>query len=193
MRDSQRSRVYQWGWDLGKHNGPDRMTLEQIEALSREVCTRYRIAPVRVKDGRRRRKGCYSPIEHSIKLPVWSRDIVYVLHELAHAIAYSKYGAGEQHGPRFAAIFDDLLRDYSKIDKKKITEARRANKVKVARNVVTASVPKRSVSKIEKLRAEIREHENEIARLRSEIRKLANEKPQVYEPGPEGLRRLFVA
>lgn len=65
--------------------------------------------PPRVTDGRGRRRACYSPRSHTIKMPRSMRYPTLVCHEVAHAIAGE---AGGWHGPRFARLVAKLWEKY---------------------------------------------------------------------------------
>ena len=115
-RDSQRSRCYRWerenvNWHPDVNNEP--LSVAEIQRLVQQVCNSYAIKPVRVKilTGRRRR-ATYHPYLRLIKLPRDSRDLVTVLHELAHATV--PLGCAP-HGPEFMARFIKLLDIYAGI------------------------------------------------------------------------------
>ncbi len=72
----------------------------------------YSQPPV-VKDGRRRRKP--SGNKYWIKLPVWSRHDMILLHEVAHSLVHFRDPEPRQqaaHGPVFARLYVDLLARY---------------------------------------------------------------------------------
>lgn len=123
-RDSQRSKLYaaeDAAFDLG-YNGfqsRDTLSLQECQAIVDKVwaskiirrkysrATRYSLAPL-VCDGRGRRRACYSPGRHVIKLPRWSRQKYIVLHEIAHALAYASDRAF--HGWEFCECYLHLVR-----------------------------------------------------------------------------------
>ncbi len=63
---------------------------------------------VQVKDGRGKRhaRGGRCGFGRAIWLPKWSRTEYIILHEVAHAVGDWKV---DRHGPRFCAIFLDLV------------------------------------------------------------------------------------
>lgn len=68
------------------------------------------ITPPTVTDGRSRRRGAYKAGWHEIAMPRHARTKWYLLHELAHALTYSRLEAG--HGWRFAECYLYLVRVY---------------------------------------------------------------------------------
>ena len=124
-RDNQRSKVYALGqaqWNGILPEGHELIPLDKCQRLV-DLCY-YRLkgqephkyrgfwgwrheGPPLVTDGRRRRKACYSPSEHEIKLPRWARHGETVIHEVAHSIVRGRKYAW--HGPEFMKVMIHLL------------------------------------------------------------------------------------
>lgn len=68
--------------------------------------------PPAISDGRGRRRPCYSPRSHTIKLPCNRRYTLIVLHEIAHSIARERMG---WHGPHFVKLVAELWERYAGI------------------------------------------------------------------------------
>ena len=103
LRDFQRKRLYQFEESvLEKHPQNQILTLEESTFLARK----YNPSIV-VKDGRGRRHAGASFEDNLITLPIWSRQTVIVLHEVAHTFVDDrKY---PYHGEEFVGIFIGLL------------------------------------------------------------------------------------
>ena len=138
LRDSQRSKLYAWEnreCDLLRFRGTEcvpPMELREIKKLVTKVARDYGLTKrkVLVKDGRGRRNACYSHYERAIKLPIWSRRPVVVLHELAHWITRVMSGRDyAAHGREFTGIFMELLRRYNGEDLAAMQES--ANRVRL--------------------------------------------------------------
>ena len=117
-RDTQRSAVYAWERALPEWPGEE-LTLAGCQELVRRVWGAHlrSDAPL-VTDGRARRRACYAPHNHQIRLPRWSRTSLVVLHETAHAILYASEAANAHahHGPEFARLYLNLLYHYGGVD-----------------------------------------------------------------------------
>ena len=137
LRDQQRSKLYAWETrecDARRtsDNCEPLMELREIKKLVTKVARDYGLTKrkVRVKDGRGRRIACYSHYERAIKLPLWARRPVVVLHELAHWITRVMWGEDyAAHGREFTGIFMELLRRYNGEDLVAMQES--ANKVRL--------------------------------------------------------------
>ena len=120
-RDTQRGRVYK----AERCSLSGDMTLHECAEFAQFVCKKakrdlYKLFPdlkittagrkVKVKDGRRRRRPCFDPSEHSIKLPRWGRSKQVVCHEVAHAYQYHLFGHTAWHGREFAGIYLILVK-----------------------------------------------------------------------------------
>jgi putative metallohydrolase (TIGR04338 family) len=109
-----------YDWENREFNGKDAdgplptMTLDEMQQLADRVRRDYGVkSRIEVRDGRGRRRACYSPGLNAIKMPRWSRKRWCVLHELAHAIEYLKWpGRAAWHGREFVGIYMELLRRY---------------------------------------------------------------------------------
>lgn len=62
-----------------------------------------------VTDGRGRRRACFAPEVHQIRLPRSARNTFVALHETAHAILWAHDQALAHHGPEFARLYLTLL------------------------------------------------------------------------------------
>lgn len=119
-RDSQRSKVYRWERNLPGWDDPA-LTFCECGGLIHRLWPLYvpRLPPPRVTDGRGRRTACGG--RRAIKLPVFARTRIIVLHELAHAIVdqytYTRRNLPPFHGGLFMRVFIDLLVRFSKIDR----------------------------------------------------------------------------
>jgi len=119
MRDTQRSKVYQWenlAFDKPAHTGVEpELELRDIKKIVTKVARDYGLShrKVRVLDGRGRRSAAYSSGERAIKMPRWSRTRFIVLHELAHWIVKVLWPMkAAAHGREFVGIYMELLRRY---------------------------------------------------------------------------------
>jgi hypothetical protein len=110
-RDTQRQRLYDAERDAFGRTA-DGYTVEQMQALidkwrsSKTLCKRYPRAklPVKVTDGRSRRRGAYS--YGKIAMPRAARSKRYLLHELAHHLVIE----GPAHGWQYAECYLYLVR-----------------------------------------------------------------------------------
>jgi len=147
MRDSQRSKVYQWESTLPSKE----LSLDECKALIIKACHYYGKAVPLVKDGRgtTTAKG-YSEV---INLPRWARNTITVLHEVAHSV-HTRYRQGDEasHGREFMRIFIELLAHFKVGTRSELARSARAAGIKVA---PVAAIPKReSVNQIIRKRAE---------------------------------------
>ena len=103
LRDFQRKKLYRFEESvLEKHTLNQVLTLEGCTALARK----YNPTIV-VKDGRGRRHAGASFEDNLITLPIWSRQTVIVLHEVAHTyLDDQKY---PYHGAEFVGLLIGLL------------------------------------------------------------------------------------
>lgn len=71
------------------------------------------LAAVEIRDGRgiRHASSAYEPETRRcvFSFPRWARTKPVVLHELAHAASFRRYGLVAAHGPEFAAVFLELV------------------------------------------------------------------------------------
>jgi hypothetical protein len=105
-RDYQRKRVYRWEDEATCWSNHDRLTLDQCQAMIRQVFIAYGLSPPRVTDGRGRRSACGGA--GRIAIPHFSRTRVIVLHESAHALL-ARMGRYDAHGPLFVRTYIELL------------------------------------------------------------------------------------
>ena len=103
LRDFQRKKLYRFEESvLEKHPQNQILTLEECASLARKYNP-----SVLVKDGRGRRHAGASFEDNLITLPIWSRQTVIVLHEVAHTFVDDrKY---PYHGAEFVGTFIGLL------------------------------------------------------------------------------------
>lgn len=113
----QRQRVYDAeNAAFDKSKPSEGLSVAECQAFVDKCCSsrvlqrRYPGAahPPTVKDGRGRRKACYMPVYHELRIPRWSRSRWILLHELAHALVYGRRGA--THGWEFAECYLYLVR-----------------------------------------------------------------------------------
>lgn len=138
-RDSQRSKVYKWGWALYPYSGSAEykgtLTLAECADLAGEALASYSaigISMPLIRPGRGvkiARGG-----EHYLVLPIWARQEETVLHEVAHSIM-QRIGKGSDaaHGPEFARICVELWSRYTPLSKREILEVAKDNRVKISR------------------------------------------------------------
>lgn len=120
VRDSQRSRVYKAERRV-HHLGKPLREVEDIQRfikkqLARKAITsRYPDAtrPIAVHHGGGRRNACaYGGWK--ISIPLWARNELIVIHEIAHIVTNRHYGDKRSgvagHGWQFCAVFLDLVR-----------------------------------------------------------------------------------
>jgi len=123
IRDSQRSKVYQWEQPIRKLdlNLNEELTLRQAQELVDKAWERYyarKASPkVIIRNGHGRSYYKYSPRpgEHTITLrPSWGVIPSVILHEVAHAInrAAHKYTVAT-HGAEFMGYMLELWKWYS--------------------------------------------------------------------------------
>tara|TARA_B100000029_G_C17549308_1_gene949522 strand:- start:1257 stop:1763 length:507 start_codon:yes stop_codon:yes gene_type:complete len=107
MRDFQRTKLYRFEADvLEKHPLNKILTLNECIKLARKYNPE-----IVVKDGRGRRHAGASFEEQLITLPIWSRQTVIVLHEVAHTLVNDyKY---PHHGAEFVGTLIGLLSNES--------------------------------------------------------------------------------
>lgn len=114
-RDSQRSAVYKWERAVVKKFNLDAsLNLSECQAYTNWVWAKwYKSQPPLIKDGRGRRSACHYydwRIGRSvIKLPKPARSHWYILHEIAHAMLWSKKNGEPPHGKMFARLLLDLF------------------------------------------------------------------------------------
>lgn len=112
--DSQRAKVYAAEHSFGRKQNYDiGMTLSQAREVSAEVCSLYRVSPIKIryKKAPQEHYGAIMEWESGLKNPCLvinsahnKLDIVILLHELAHWIDAVVFGSRESHGPEFVGI-----------------------------------------------------------------------------------------
>ena len=107
LRDFQRQKLYRFEQTvLEKHPLNEKLTLGDCTVLA----LKYNPTIV-VKDGRGRRHAGASFEDDLITLPIWSRQTVIVLHEVAHTLTDDrKY---PYHGAEFVGLLIGLLSNES--------------------------------------------------------------------------------
>jgi hypothetical protein len=105
MRDTQRSRLYDWERALDMDDTP--MPLPEVVRFVNQVCHDYGRRTIEVRDGRRRRRGVAWG-SSTISLPRMARSRWYVLHEVAHCLSASD----PAHGPEYARLLAELYHRY---------------------------------------------------------------------------------
>jgi len=113
LRDSQRSKLYS---AERKHSLYKKFYIDDVADLQKYVDSitsskwfidKFNYNSIKVKDGRGRRSACAT--KYYIKLPVWSRYKLCILHEVAHTITPYNYAG---HGREFANNFLVLVRHF---------------------------------------------------------------------------------
>ena len=103
LRDFQRKRLYKFEESvLEKHPLNQVLTLQECKSLAQK----YNPTIV-VKDGRGRRHAGASFEDNLITLPIWSRQTVIVLHEVAHTFVDDRQYP--YHGAEFVGLLIGLL------------------------------------------------------------------------------------
>lgn len=105
------------------------MSLAECERLARRAAKHYGVIGFKVRDGRGARFARGGM--RGIKLPVWARQPVVVLHETAHMIA-ARRGLADAHGPLFMRLFIQLLATYAGQEEAALIRSARAQRIKVA-------------------------------------------------------------
>lgn len=112
-RDTQRARVYKSDHALGALAKP----LPTVRGVERYVKRLFEMKRVQgafprlrpdwlptVGDGRGRRMAC--GWSGGIKIPLWARNEMVVIHELAHTVTHRQYGSGvAAHGWQFCSVY----------------------------------------------------------------------------------------
>jgi len=128
-RDSQRSRVYRWGWAVFPEASGEILGLDACRALVARVWGDYRgetADPPEVTDGRGSPRGRASRWE--VHLPRFARRPSHILHELAHSLE----PGGVAHGPEFARLLAELWVRYGGVPRRTVIAAARAQRVRLA-------------------------------------------------------------
>jgi putative metallohydrolase (TIGR04338 family) len=124
MRDNQRQRVYNAERDTPMWSNSPR--IDDIDALRKyvsKICKSawyrkraarnagkaFRWREIEVGDGRRRRNACGNRWQGYIKMPVWSRNVLVILHEVAH-VCQPDVSAG--HGREYCKIYLALVKKW---------------------------------------------------------------------------------
>ena len=120
LRDSQRAKLYRAERDVVPR-GQTFISVADMQAYvdrlvqSAWFAGRWRYChqgahghPFLVTDGRGRRRACCTG--RTIKMPLWARSELFLLHELAHGINCWEHCDVRTHGWRFASILLDLVR-----------------------------------------------------------------------------------
>jgi hypothetical protein len=154
-RDSQRQKVYEWGWAMAKlaPGCENMMSLEATEAYVAQVWRDYTDSqPPRITDGRGKRLA--SGGMYHIALPTWARNPATILHEVSHSLVERLHTGVDHawHGPEYARCLLELYARYLKVPKSKAIALAKQHRVKIG---AAAACP-RPMSQIEKnLRAEV--------------------------------------
>lgn len=112
--DPQRHKVYSAEYSFGRRQRYDiGMTLKQARMIADEVCSLYRVPPVKVRYEKRphEHSGATMEWESGLKNPrivansAWNKlDILILLHELSHWIDANYFDSKEAHGANFVGI-----------------------------------------------------------------------------------------
>jgi putative metallohydrolase (TIGR04338 family) len=117
QRDNQRTKVYEAENTLSPVSRVF-ITVDEMQVFINNVIgsarfkNRFKLnKPIRVSDGRGRRRACCANFyyEYRLKMPKWARTDYILLHELAHAITEDKYA---WHGPEFCANYLYLIQNF---------------------------------------------------------------------------------
>lgn len=110
MRDSQRSKVYAAERVVVDQAGISRIYyVDDIKIFIDNFCSkvwfkrRFGLRSIQVKDGRGKRRA--SGGGNTITMPIWSRNQLFILHEVAHCLAPS----GCHHNWEFVKTYLDLV------------------------------------------------------------------------------------
>ena len=147
VRDSQRSKVYQWESNNIPNIHAIELTLYQCELLIAESISWWfrlsthqlskaerdkgiQLMPI-IKNGRgiRKAKGNAS----KITLPRWARSKAIVLHETAHCIV-DRMGQRQEdggHGPYFMRTYIELIGHFLKLSRTQLTKLAREDRIRV--------------------------------------------------------------
>lgn len=115
-RDNQRKRLYDAEFavrSFGTGAGRRLETVPEVQAYvnailgSRWFKARWGVRSIPVLDGRGRRSACAEGSR--IKMPLWARNEMVTLHEVAHVLTPGKYA---DHGPEFAGVLLALIRQF---------------------------------------------------------------------------------
>jgi len=169
-RDSQRQKVYEWGWAMEKlaPGCKSLMSMEDATAYVAKVWADYSTAqPPRVQDGRGRRRAAGSM--YGINLPKWARQPATILHELAHSLTDRISGVHAWHGPEYARNLLELYARYLKVPKREALALARKYHVRIA---PVGACPK-------PLDREEKRLSGEVKRLRAELQ-AASEALRIY-------------
>jgi putative metallohydrolase (TIGR04338 family) len=122
-RDSQRSRIYRAEVKAFYGSRAKGMRFDSLDGLQRFLeravadpwfKTHFgALSRIEIRDGRgtRHASSAYEPDTRRcvFSFPRWARTKPVVLHELAHAASFRRYGLVAAHGPEFAAVFLELV------------------------------------------------------------------------------------
>jgi len=115
-RDTQRKKLYdaeQRAFGRPEKRAERYETLPEIHDFLRGLapvirCLSGEYLPIRVGDGRGRRRACALPWRREIRLPRWSRCDWVILHEVAHILQPTNTA---WHGPEFCGVYLFLVRE----------------------------------------------------------------------------------
>jgi putative metallohydrolase (TIGR04338 family) len=112
-RDSQRSKLYRSEQRHSLWRGSRPYSIEEVDDFVKKLVISQwfqrrwpAVYDITVLDGRGRRSPAGNPYERYIKMPVWSRFPLLILHEVAHVIAPL---GGAWHGWEFASTYLELV------------------------------------------------------------------------------------
>lgn len=139
VRDSQKKKVYKWEQDNLPNFYSVELTLHECKLLVYKALWWWLHVPIGyvgalmpiIKDGRGTRKA-RGGID-KINLPPWARTYGVVLHETAHCIIdrMGKLQEDGGHGPHFMRMYIELLARFHNMDKSKLLQSAKADKIKV--------------------------------------------------------------
>lgn len=141
VRDSQRSKVYEWESDHIPNLHSIELTLHDCELLIAEsICWWFRLSKSEIykgvdmpliKNGKGTRKARGSA--NRINLPRWARSKAIVLHETAHCLVDRMDHLSEDggHGPYFMGTYIRLLGHFLKLSRTELKKSAKTNKIKV--------------------------------------------------------------
>ncbi len=134
-RDTQRSKVYRFEWRVesrfAKCGCNDVLSLDECRDLVHRMLGYHGItAPVRVTDGRGRRRACGSA--RTIKLPVNCRNEFTVAHEVCHTVQARKGLSCAWHGPEFTRLLVNTLNTHLGVSRQILRDCMKRHGIKVA-------------------------------------------------------------
>ena len=113
-QDPQKEACYTWEDSWGPWNY-DAMTLPNCRVWAEKACALYGIAPPRIRQHRTKAFSWVNVEARVASFGAGGKNVPTVLHEMAHLIAYERFGLKiMDHGPTFLGVYMWLL-EWSRI------------------------------------------------------------------------------